>query len=217
MTTPPFSYSQPILERFPAVRARYLHATGVSNGPTPPPLAAAYAEAQRAASARLATTPLAEWPSIHAWRRAFSAFGVKPSQYRSAPESLLRRLEKQGEIPSISTLVDLGNLVSISYGLPVAVIDLATVRLPIEVRFAVGDEAFEDLGGEGVTHPEPGEVIFVDAAGVVVARRWCWRQSVPSATRPATTEVFIVTEALHDDAERDVAAAARRLEELMGP
>lgn len=215
MTPQPFLYTSAVLERYPAVRAAYIHATGLTNQSTPAALAAAYTEAQRAATDRLAATPVSEWPSIAAWRRAFSAFGVKPTQYRSAPESLLRRLEKQGDIPSIGTLVDLGNLVSIAHGLPVAVIDLTTVRLPIEVRFAVGTESFEDLGSEGVTHPEPGEVIFVDAAGVVVARRWCWRQSVPSATRPETAEALIVTEGLHEDAERDVAAAGQQLEALI--
>ena len=39
---------------------------------------------------------------------------------RSAAEALLRRLTKQGSIPSINTLVDIGNLVSIRYALPVA-------------------------------------------------------------------------------------------------
>jgi hypothetical protein len=66
----------------------------------------------------------------------FRGFGVDPTQYRSAAEALLRRLIKQGELPSIGTLVDLANLVSIRYALPVAVFDQGgitggtVVRLP---------------------------------------------------------------------------------------
>ncbi|HEU4832604.1 MAG TPA: phenylalanine--tRNA ligase beta subunit-related protein [Actinomycetota bacterium] len=45
---------------------------------------------------------------------------------------------KQGDIPSISTLVDIGNLVSIRYAVPVAVFDRAGVAGSITVRFATG-------------------------------------------------------------------------------
>ena len=75
---------------------------------------------------------LASVPSIAAWRRAFSQFGAKPTQHRNAAEALLRRLDKQGEIPSISTLVDIGNLISIRYAIPVAI---NRARQPISLPF----------------------------------------------------------------------------------
>ena len=52
------------------------------------------------------------------------------------------------------------------------------------VRFATGGETFTDLGSGERESPEPGEVIFVDEAGLVSARRWCWRQSAESASGP---------------------------------
>ena len=97
--------------------------SGVSNGPSAPALVAAFEAEQAAALARLGDTPLSEVPSLAAWRRAFRAFGTDPTGYRSAAEALLRRLTKQGSIPSINTLVDIGNLVSIRYALPVAMFD----------------------------------------------------------------------------------------------
>ena len=92
-------------------------------------------------------------------------------------------MTKHGEIPSVGTLVDIGNLVSIRYALPVAVLDLAGVAGTITVRFARGSEEFTDLGTSSVEHPDAGEVAFVDEKDVVHARRWCWRQSAQSATR----------------------------------
>ncbi|HEU4832605.1 MAG TPA: hypothetical protein VFU18_07855, partial [Actinomycetota bacterium] len=55
--------------------------------------------------------------------------------------------------------------------------------------------------------PDPGEVVFVDEDGVVCARRWCWRQSVPSATKPSTVEALVVIEGHHDPADRDIEGA----------
>ena len=142
--------------------------------------------------------------------------GVNPTKYRSAIEALLRRLTKKGDIPSINTLVDIGNLVSIRYRIPVAVFDLDRTADSILVRFAEGDEPFTPLFGKEEENPEPGEVIFVDGNGLVAARRWCWRQSDQSAARMDTRRVMVVTEALHPGAGEDVRAAAADLAGLYG-
>ena len=63
--------------------------------------------------------------------------------------------------------------------------------------------------------PHPGEVVFVDEAGAVSARRWCWRQSAQSATGPRTVEALFTVEGHHDRANEDVAAAARDLSGLL--
>ena len=210
-----FAYDPAVVAEYDGIRATMIHATGLANGASPPALLDAYGAQQRETSARLAATPIAELPSIAAWRRAFTRFGAKPTQYRNAAEALLRRLDKQGDIPSIGCLVDIGNLVSIRYGLPVAVFDLARVQGSITVRFATGEEWFTDLGTTEAVHPEPGEVVFTDADGVVCARRWCWRQSAQSATGPSTTDALFVIEAHHDTAGEDVAAAADSLTALL--
>ena len=210
-----FRYDPAVLERYPAIHAGIVAASRLTNGSTPPALLERYRAAQREVAQRLATTAVAELPSIAAWRRAFAAFGAKPTQYRSAAEALLRRLAKQGDISSINTLVDLGNLVSIRYALPVAVVDLAGIDGGITVRFATGTERFTDLGAAEAVAPEPGEVVFVDRAGVACARRWCWRQSAQSATGPTTTRALVVVEGLQDGAEADVAAARTEVAALL--
>lgn len=210
-----FVYDPAIVERFPTVVGGAIHARGVTNGPTPPALAEAFAAEGAAVIARLADTPLSEVPSLAAWRRTFRAFGVDPTGYRSAAEALLRRLTKQGSLASINTLVDIGNLVSIRYGLPVAMFDQVAVVGGTTVTFARGEERFTDLGSGAIETPEPGEVIFVDAAGRVSARRWCWRQSTESAAGPATTDVLVTVEGHHETAPADVAAALVDLEALL--
>ncbi len=206
-----FRYDDAIVERFPSIRAGVVDATGLDNGSSTPDLLAAYRAEQEVVLERLAATAIAEHASIAAWRRVFSAFGAKPTQHRNAAEALLRRLNKHGDIPSIGTLVDIGNLVSIRYAMPVAVFDRAKVAGSITVRFAVGSEPFADLGSSESVHPEPGEVVFVDDDGVVCARRWCWRQSAHSATGPTTNRALFVVEGHHDTAERDVESAVADL------
>ncbi len=210
-----FSYDAAVLERFPTIRAGVIHVSDLLIGHSPDELTATYVAEQATVRSRLEETPIASLPSIAAWRRAFTGFGVKPTQYRNAAESLLRRLSKHGDIPSISVLVDIGNLVSIRYGLPVAFFDQAQVTGGTTVRFAAGDEDFTDLGAADAVHPAPGEVIFVDDAMLVSARRWCWRQSAQSATGPGTRTALVTIEGHHETAATDVAAAAADIAALL--
>jgi DNA/RNA-binding domain of Phe-tRNA-synthetase-like protein len=211
-----FRYDAVILERFPAVTSGVILVTGLRNGPTPEPLRAAYLEEQRATLARIGETPLSQLPTLAAWRGAFRRFGVDPTQCRSAAEALLRRLTKKGDIPSINALVDLGNLVSIRYALPVVVFDTRSLTGPLTVRFATGDERYTPLGQPDVTeHPTAGEVVFADDAGLVFAERWCWRQSDQSAARNDTTAVVITVEAQHEGARPEIEAAVANLLALL--
>jgi len=93
--------------------------------------------------------------------------------------------------------------------------DLDRLQPPVMVRFADGSEQFHDIGQSTSVHPESGEVVFVDAAGVVVARRWCWRQSEEGAAHPETANVVITTEAHHQAARADVQAALAGLLDLL--
>lgn len=140
---------------------------------------------------------------VSAWRRAYSQMGLKPTQYRSAAEALLRRFRKENDLPRLHPLVDLCNAISLAFALPVAVFDLDQVDSFLEVRRAQGDERYLAFNGE-TEIPPPGEVIFADAANQVHARRWTFRQSLRSTVSSETRRVLIVSEGLHDTAGRDV-------------
>lgn len=117
-----------------------------------------------------------ELPEIQAWRRAFAQLGLKPTQYRCASESLLRRFRKEGRLPALHPLVDLCNAVSLAFAVPVAVLDVAQITGPLKVRYATGTETYLTFASE-TEHPAEGEVIFADQAGHAHARRWTNRQS----------------------------------------
>jgi DNA/RNA-binding domain of Phe-tRNA-synthetase-like protein len=208
-----FRYHADILNRYPHVRGGVILGRGLQNGPTPGGLRDDFDQEQRQTLARIGDTPLSQLEPLAAWRAAFREFGVNPTKYRSAAEALLRRLTKKGDIPSINALVDLCNLVSIRYALPVAAFSTHALEGAVTVHFAEGDEHYKPLGREEVEHPEPGEVIFSDESKRVIARRWCWRQSDDSAARTGTTEAILTVEAHHEQGDVGVQAA---LNDLLG-
>jgi DNA/RNA-binding domain of Phe-tRNA-synthetase-like protein len=169
------------------------------------PVAAAVARHLAVAEQRLAGGSESELLEIQAWRRAFARMGLKPTQYRCAAESLLRRYRKERQLPQLHPLVNLCNAVSMAYAIPVAALDTDRVCDWLEVRPAAGTEEYLTFGGE-VEHPDPGEVVFVDGADRAHARRWTNRQSGYSAVRETTTDLLIVAEAMHESASSDVPA-----------
>ena len=210
-----FGYDKRIIESYPQLAGGVIIARGAANGDTDEALLAKYLAEQAAVKARIGTMPLSELPSLGAWRRAFSAFGVSPTKYRSAAEALLRRLTKKGDIPSINSLVDIGNLISIRYGLPVAIFDTARLALPITVHYAAGSETYAELATGEKMQPEAGEVVFSDQNNMVVARRWCWRQSRTSAAQLTTSEAVITVEAHHEGGRADIEGALEDLQALL--
>jgi len=157
----------------------------------------------RSAAARLERGTESELPEIQAWRRAFAAMGLKPTQYRCASESLLRRFRKEGQLPRLHPLVDICNAVSLAHATPIAVFDVAKIASYVGVRYATGDEQYLTFSGE-TERPPAGEVIFADEAGQAHARRWTNRQSALSAVRETTSAALIVAEALHASAASDI-------------
>ncbi|MFW5416013.1 hypothetical protein J0910_05255 [Nocardiopsis sp. CNT-189] len=205
-----FRHSDDVWAAFPELAAGVLTA-GAPAAPVDGRLAALHTEALHTeAKARLADAPLSALPEIGAWRRAFTRMGLKPTQYRCASESLLRRFAKEGTLPGIHPLVDLCNAVSMAYAIPVAALDLDRIDGDLEVRPAGGGEVYVPLSG-GSEHPAPGEIVFADTGGNAHARRWTNRQSGLSAIRPGTGRALIVAEAMHDGAAADVGALLRRL------
>src|SRR4051812_4773875 len=155
-----FDHSQALWKQYPELEPAVLSTDGIHSRAS---VDAAVAQFNSMAQARLeGVLSEGELPEIQAWRRVFQRMGLKPTQYRCASESLLRRFRKEGSLPSIHPLIDLCNSASIAFAVPVAVLDVAKIAWPLQVRHANGDENYLAFSGE-TEHPDPGEVSFVDA------------------------------------------------------
>lgn len=134
-------------------------------------------------------------PHVAAWREAYRSFGAKPKRTRSSVEALLRRAP--GGLPEINRVVDAYNATSVRHTLPIGGEDLARYEGPARLVRAAGDEPFDTMaeGEPVVEHPEPGEVVWRDDAGVT-CRRWNWRQCRRTQITEATRDALFVLERL---------------------
>ncbi|MGA5347088.1 B3/B4 domain-containing protein [Streptomyces griseoincarnatus] len=206
-------HAEEVRAAHPGLAAGALHATGVDGTAD---VEARVAEYTSRALARLADDPESRFPEVLAWRRTFARTGLRPTQYRCASESLLRRLRKEGSLPRIHPVVDLCNAVSVAYAVPIAVLDVDRITGPLlEVRPARGDEEYTTFDGR-TEHPAPGEVTYADSAGRAHARRWTNRQSGHSAVRDGTRRILVVAEAMHEGGADTVARVLETLAKELG-
>jgi DNA/RNA-binding domain of Phe-tRNA-synthetase-like protein len=191
----------------PDYRALLLAVDGLAPGPTDDQSEALLGRAEEAAAGLLGDCPVEKLPHIAAWREAFRGFGAKPQRTRNSLEALTRRAP--GGLPRVNRLTDIYNAISVLHQVPLGGEDLTRYAGSPRLIRAAGTEAFQTMAnGELVTeHPDPGEVVWCDDAGVT-CRRWNWRQGPRTQLTPHTTAAFFILDALAPMTDRDLAGAA---------
>ena len=206
-----------VIERFPAFRVGMVVATGLRiTTERSDALAAVIAEAERATQRAIGDAPLGDIPELGAWRETYRQFGVKKTSFRSSVERLVKKARQGDELPHINTLVDVYNLISLRYRMPVGADDLDHVISPVAYRFSRPGDSFIPLGDPNGAEdpPLPGEVIYADA-NRVLCRRWNWYQDARSAISPMTTGALLNVEAIEPASAARVAEATADLVALL--
>lgn len=199
-----------VWELRPDYRAMLIAVDGIAPGPSDAASEALLAAAEASARQAIESTPIEDLPHVAAWREAYRAFGAKPQRTRNSLEALLRRAESG--LPRVNRLTDIYNAISVSHQLPLGGEDLSRyVGPPCLVR-ATGAEPFDTTaeGNEVIEHPEPGEVVWRDEAGVT-CRRWNWRQARRTQLHDGTTSALFIIDVLDPVNDDELAAAANEL------
>jgi DNA/RNA-binding domain of Phe-tRNA-synthetase-like protein len=179
----------------PDYRAMLVAVDGLVPGPSDAAGEALLRAAEAAAAEALGDRPVEQLAHVAAWRDAYRAFGAKPQRTRNSLEALLRRTASG--LPRVNRLTDLYNAVSVLHQVPVGGEDLTRYTGAPRLVRAAGDEPFDTVadGVEVVEHPDPGEVVWCDEAGVT-CRRWNWRQARRTRLRDETTAALFILDAL---------------------
>ena len=196
----------------PDYRALLLAVVGIEPGPSDAASEALLVNAEESARELLATQPVEEVPHVAAWRDAYRGFGAKSQRTRHSLEALLRRAPDG--LPRVNRLTDVYNAVSVLHRVPVGGEDLDAYAGPPRLVRATGAEPFDTVssGETVVEHPEVGEVVWCDDAGVT-CRRWNWRQARRTALTDGTTSALFILDALDPMTDDELAAAGDDLAE----
>ena len=194
----------------PDYRAVLLAVDGLVPGPSDHASDALLQAAEATAREALDGRPVEDLPHVAAWREAYKSFGAKPQRTRNSLEALLRRTPSG--LPRVNRLTDLYNAISVLHQVPLGGEDLAGYAGAPRLVRATGTEAFDTVAGGAavIGHPDPGEVVWRDDAGVT-CRRWNWRQGRRTQLREDTTTALFILDALEPMTDEALDAAAEDL------
>jgi DNA/RNA-binding domain of Phe-tRNA-synthetase-like protein len=109
----------------------------------------------------------------------------------------------------VNRLTDYYNAISVLHQLPLGGEDLTRYEGSPRLLRATGAEPFDTAadGAPVVEHPDPGEVVWCDDAGVT-CRRWNWRQARRTQLSEDTSTALFILDALDPMTDQAVQAAA---------
>lgn len=196
-----------VLDLCPDYRALLVVVEGLHPVPGDDASESLLVQAEEFARRALDEQPVDRLPHVAAWRGAYRAFGARPGRTRNSLEALTRRAP--GGLPRVNRLTDIYNAVSVLHQVPVGGEDLDRYAGPPRLVRATGDEPFDTVadGADVVEHPEPGEIVWRDDAGVT-CRRWNWRQCTRTQLRDDTRTALFILDALGPMTDAALAAAA---------
>ena len=191
----------------PDYRAMLLAVDGLVPGPSDQASDVLLRAAEAAAGEALSDRPAEQLPHVAAWREAYRAFGARPQRTRNSLDALLRRAASG--LPRVNRLTDLYNAISVLHQIPLGGEDLTRYAGAPRLVRAAGTEPFDTVAdGVAVTeHPESGEVVWCDDAGVT-CRRWNWRQARRTQLGQDTTSALFILDALDPIPDEALHAAA---------
>ena len=103
-------------------------------------------------------------PVVSAVRRVYRRIGWEPTQYRPSSEAMIRRFLKDKGLYRINNLVDLGNVASTRYHLPMGLYDLEKIEGTIVIDVGKESEAYQGISKE-LIHAT-GKLILRDDRGI---------------------------------------------------
>lgn len=205
-----FSIDDEVFGRLPVLCVGVVLAEGVDGTGEHPAVDALLDKAVRDAERRLEGAHASEDPRVQPYREAFHELGMSPSRYLSSNIALLRRIAKGKGLWRVNPVVDLGNAISIKYGLPLGAHALGEEDV-LELRFSRPGDVFVALGeAEPDATLAPGELVCA-VGSLVHTRRWTWRQSENGKVEPSTTRIALPIDGFTGVNETEVRAACEEL------
>lgn len=152
---------------------------------------------------------LAEYPIIHKWREIYKSFGEKKA--RSSIEALIRRTVNGKEIPNINPIVDIYNMISLKYELPVGGEDLSKIDGDVILTYAKGNESFIELGSTEEETVKENEIVY-KFNDTVICRNFNYRESdITKLTEDTTDCILVIESVLDSDIEKALEELASKV------
>lgn len=91
--------------------------------------------------------PITSNETILEWRSLWKQVGADPNRYRPSIEAMLRRIKKRNYLSSTNSAVDLNNLFSLQFKIPIGIYNLEQVMNFVEITIGSEMDTYEGVNG----------------------------------------------------------------------
>lgn len=210
-----FRIDQKIFEKFKGVNIGVVIVKNLRNTGDNTEIQAALRKQEKRIKDTYKLEDLGSEPNIAVWRKAYADFGAKPKEHKSSVENLYRLILEGLSLRHVNNLVDIYNLISLKYTLPVGGEDLDQIQGDILLTFATDNELpVLLLGDKDPRSPKLGEVIYKDQVSTI-CRRWNWREVSRTKLTQQTQNCILVIEGLLPISQSQIRGAIKELKTLV--
>lgn len=206
-----FRIDAKMFETEPTLCVGAVVATGLKKLPGQEKIAGLMQEQVQKLAAGAGGVSVKEMPEILRYQSAMKSFGINPNKYLCSAEALLARAVKKGQLPDISPVVNLGNYISIKYGVPVGAHDMDSMEEDLAVRLAGESDCGLEENNLEKDALAAGEPVYAVGRSVRT-RRWIWRQMDAGRLGADAENIVFPIDGFLDNRE----AVERACEELSG-
>lgn len=210
-----FKIDHKIFEKFPNLTIGVVICKNLNNSGTQEEVQKEIREQENNVRAKYNIETVSQTSKIDVWRKTYSAFGAKPKENKSSVENLYRLVLQGINLRHINKLVDIYNLISLKYMLPVGGEDLDKIKGNVILTFAEQNEPavllLRDMN-QDLLHP--GEVVYKDDSSAI-CRRWNWREADRTKLTEETQNCLLVIEGLPPVTKEEITKATEELAGLV--
>jgi len=158
------SISPVISERIPGLILGVLEADQISVTSNPSEIEPYFADLFHFIKNKFTTKRPSEDEVVSAVRRMYRRIGWEPTRYRPSSEAMIRRILKDRGLYHINNAVDLGNIASARFHIPMGLYDRNKINPPVLCDVGHPGESYQGLSID-LIHAE-GKMILRDQVGV---------------------------------------------------
>jgi len=209
-----FTVDKKVFEKLPDVFFGVVVGYGIDNTTKHPEISKMLEDEAKNLHKLLEGKNLKEYELIIPYREAFISLEINPNKYMSSIEAMAKRISKGNLLPSINSIVDLANAISLKYLLPMGAHDIDALEGDILVRFATENDIFIPLGSREIEKVDKDELVYADNKSVRT-RRWIWRQSDRGKITEKSKNIFFPIDGFENSNKDSVIAATNLLYDLL--
>jgi len=157
-------FSPTIQAKIPGLKIGVLAATGFTVNKKSDFISGQFSDLEKFIKDKFSENPPSSNPIVSAVRRMYRRIGWEPTQYRPSSEAMIRRFLKNKGLYRINNAVDLGNVASARYHIPMGLYDVDRFSGSISVDVGQDGEEYHGISKD-VIHAE-GKLVLRDDKGV---------------------------------------------------